>query len=148
MLCIPQQNLRKTQIFEHCCFPLFSLPDLYKVPTNARITARVGQILIFKNNNQSSIITSLWAKQRLSVPRGTHCRFVCQTDTEDAQPWFQDQEGDGTFEHSMAQPDTPLVTSKAFRPTVNLAQPQKSKLTAEFNNCNTLQLSCSYCNVF
>lgn len=38
-----------------------------------------------------------------------------------------DHEGDGTFKHPVAEPDTPLVTSKASRPTVNLAQPQKSK---------------------
>lgn len=51
----------------------------------------------------------------------------CQTETEDAWPWFQDQEDDGTFEHPMAEPDTSLVTPKVSRPTVNLTQPQKSK---------------------
>lgn len=51
----------------------------------------------------------------------------CPTETEDAQLWLQDQEGDGTFEHPMAEPDSPPVTPKASKPTVNLAQPQQSK---------------------
>lgn len=154
MLSTRQQKLRNTQVLEHFCFALFSLPDLYKVLINSRITARWGQILIFFKVVIKAV--SLQACEQIvgflfpEEPTADSCISL-------HSPVQQRQRMHGCgcrIRRVMVPLNTPWQSqtvhlSPLKPPNQQWILPSHRNLkTAEFNNYNTLQLSCSYGNIF